>query len=104
MLGTDTEPGIYLRTLADLFQAIEESRDSADCRVSMSYLEVSLRPPRSPVCRAGVFVCVTPPACYPQGPTGLGTPSPRICKSLHLFCTKAASFVALPSPPRFITK
>nr|XP_044603389.1 LOW QUALITY PROTEIN: kinesin-like protein KIF19 [Equus asinus] len=40
MLGTDTEPGIYLRTLADLFQAIEESRDSADCRVSMSYLEI----------------------------------------------------------------
>ncbi|XP_070088670.1 kinesin-like protein KIF19 [Equus caballus] len=40
MLGTDTEPGIYLRTLADLFQAIEESRDGADCRVSMSYLEI----------------------------------------------------------------
>lgn len=42
MLGMDTEPGIYLRTLADLFQAIEEACDSMDYRVSMSYLEVSL--------------------------------------------------------------
>lgn len=42
MLGMDTEPGIYLRTLTDLFRAIEEARDHADCSVSMSYLEVSL--------------------------------------------------------------
>ncbi|KAI5935818.1 kinesin-like protein KIF19 isoform X1 [Manis javanica] len=40
MLGMDTEPGIYLRTLADLFQAIEEACDSMDYRVSMSYLEI----------------------------------------------------------------
>ncbi|KAK2493771.1 hypothetical protein MC885_019637 [Smutsia gigantea] len=40
MLGMDAEPGIYLRTLADLFQAIEEACDSTDYRVSMSYLEI----------------------------------------------------------------
>ncbi|DAA15164.1 TPA: kinesin family member 18A-like [Bos taurus] len=40
MLGMDTEPGIYLQTLSDLFQAIEETRDSTDCSVSMSYLEI----------------------------------------------------------------
>ncbi|KAM5301262.1 kinesin-like protein KIF19 isoform 2-T3 [Glossophaga mutica] len=40
MLGVDTEPGIYLRTLTDLFQAIEGTRDSVDYSVSMSYLEV----------------------------------------------------------------
>ncbi|XP_058426523.1 kinesin-like protein KIF19 [Diceros bicornis minor] len=40
MLGTDTEPGIYLQTLTDLFWAIEETRDNMDYSVSMSYLEV----------------------------------------------------------------
>ncbi|KAJ1067862.1 hypothetical protein K5549_016516, partial [Capra hircus] len=40
MLGMDTEPGIYLQTLSGLFQAIEETRDSTDCSVSMSYLEI----------------------------------------------------------------
>uniref|UniRef100_A0A8C2V3X4 Kinesin-like protein n=1 Tax=Chinchilla lanigera TaxID=34839 RepID=A0A8C2V3X4_CHILA len=40
MLGMDTEPGIYLRTLTDLFQAIEETRDNMDYSVSMSYLEI----------------------------------------------------------------
>ncbi|XP_040122735.1 kinesin-like protein KIF19 [Oryx dammah] len=40
MLGTDTEPGLYLQTLSGLFQAIEETRDSTDCSVSMSYLEI----------------------------------------------------------------
>ncbi|XDA89431.1 hypothetical protein R6Z07F_019058 [Ovis aries] len=40
MLGMDTEPGIYLQTLSGLFQAIEEARDSTDCSVSMSYLEI----------------------------------------------------------------
>uniref|UniRef100_A0A8C0TBK7 Kinesin-like protein n=1 Tax=Canis lupus familiaris TaxID=9615 RepID=A0A8C0TBK7_CANLF len=40
MLGMDAEPGIYLQTLADLFRAIEEIRDSTDCSVSMSYLEI----------------------------------------------------------------
>ncbi|XP_072798135.1 kinesin-like protein KIF19 [Vicugna pacos] len=40
MLGTDAEPGIYLQTLTHLFRAIEETRDSADCSVSMSYLEI----------------------------------------------------------------
>lgn len=42
MLGMDAEPGIYLQTLADLFRAIELTRDSVDSSVSMSYLEVSL--------------------------------------------------------------
>ncbi|KAM6156428.1 kinesin-like protein KIF19 [Erethizon dorsatum] len=40
MLGMDTEPGIYLQTLTDLFQAIEETRDNMDYSVSMSYLEI----------------------------------------------------------------
>lgn len=45
MLGTDHEPGIYVRTLNDLFRAIEETSDDMEYEVSMSYLEVS--PPRS---------------------------------------------------------
>ncbi|XP_044904008.1 kinesin-like protein KIF19 isoform X2 [Felis catus] len=39
MLGMDAEPGVYLRTLSDLFQAIE-MRGSMDWGVSMSYLEI----------------------------------------------------------------
>lgn len=41
MLGTDKEPGIYVRTLNDLFRAIEETSDDMLYSVSMSYLEVS---------------------------------------------------------------
>lgn len=40
MLGTDREPGIYVRTLNDLFKAIEETSDDMQYSVSMSYLEV----------------------------------------------------------------
>uniref|UniRef100_A0A3Q3GUI3 Kinesin-like protein n=1 Tax=Labrus bergylta TaxID=56723 RepID=A0A3Q3GUI3_9LABR len=40
MLGTDKEPGIYVRTLNDLFRAIEETSDDMSYSVSMSYLEV----------------------------------------------------------------
>ncbi|XP_053412589.1 kinesin-like protein KIF19 [Nycticebus coucang] len=40
MLGMDAEPGIYLQTLTDLFQAIEETRGNTDYSVSMSYLEI----------------------------------------------------------------
>ncbi|KAM8837864.1 kinesin-like protein KIF19 isoform 2-T2 [Spinachia spinachia] len=40
MLGTDTEPGIYVRTLNDLFRAIEETSDDMMYSVSMSYLEI----------------------------------------------------------------
>ncbi|KAM4697773.1 kinesin-like protein KIF19 [Rhinophrynus dorsalis] len=40
MLGMDCEPGIYIRTLNDLFKAIEETSDSMDYSVSMSYLEI----------------------------------------------------------------
>lgn len=48
MLGMDEEPGIYLRTLTDLFRAIEEASDRTDYSVSMSYLEVSCLPPWGP--------------------------------------------------------
>ncbi|XP_065118911.2 kinesin-like protein KIF19 [Paramisgurnus dabryanus] len=40
MLGTDREPGIYVRTLNDLFKAIEETSDDMRYSVSMSYLEI----------------------------------------------------------------
>lgn len=40
MLGTDREPGIYIRTLNDLFKAIEETSDDMEYEVIMSYLEI----------------------------------------------------------------
>uniref|UniRef100_A0A8C9WCU5 Kinesin-like protein KIF19 n=1 Tax=Scleropages formosus TaxID=113540 RepID=A0A8C9WCU5_SCLFO len=40
MLGIDSEPGIYIRTLNDLFKAIEEASEDMDCSVYMSYLEI----------------------------------------------------------------
>ncbi|XP_073501893.1 kinesin-like protein KIF19 [Phyllobates terribilis] len=40
MLGMDGEPGIFIRTLNDLFRTIEEISDSTDYSVSMSYLEI----------------------------------------------------------------
>ncbi|KAM6250298.1 kinesin-like protein KIF19 [Porphyrio hochstetteri] len=40
MLGTDCEPGIYIRTLEDLFKALEATTEEMDYRVSMSYLEI----------------------------------------------------------------
>lgn len=40
MLGTDHEPGIYVRTLNDLFRAIEENSNDMEYEVSMSYLEI----------------------------------------------------------------
>ncbi|XP_017499429.2 kinesin-like protein KIF19 isoform X1 [Manis javanica] len=40
MLGTDHEPGIYVRTLNDLFHAIEETGNDTEYEVSMSYLEI----------------------------------------------------------------
>uniref|UniRef100_A0A4W3K438 Kinesin-like protein n=1 Tax=Callorhinchus milii TaxID=7868 RepID=A0A4W3K438_CALMI len=40
MLGTDYEPGIYVRTLNDLFKSIEETSDDMEYTVSMSYLEI----------------------------------------------------------------
>lgn len=42
MLGTDREPGIYIRTLNDLFKAIEETSDDMEYEVIMSYLEVNV--------------------------------------------------------------
>lgn len=55
MLGMDSEPGIYLQTLTDLFRAIEETRD-AEYSVSMSYLEVSLPLPQVPFLQRKVGV------------------------------------------------
>uniref|UniRef100_A0A8C4Q7C6 Kinesin-like protein n=1 Tax=Eptatretus burgeri TaxID=7764 RepID=A0A8C4Q7C6_EPTBU len=40
MLGTDSDPGIYVRTLNDLFKGIEASSDRKIYQVSMSYLEI----------------------------------------------------------------
>ncbi|KAM6121939.1 kinesin-like protein KIF19 [Phoenicopterus ruber ruber] len=40
MLGTDCEPGIYIRTLDDLFKALEATTKEMDYTVSMSYLEI----------------------------------------------------------------
>ncbi|KAM6114088.1 LOW QUALITY PROTEIN: kinesin-like protein KIF19 [Pterocles gutturalis] len=40
MLGTDCEPGIYIRTFDDLFKALEATAEEMDYRVSMSYLEI----------------------------------------------------------------
>ncbi|XP_048870300.1 kinesin-like protein KIF19 isoform X3 [Brienomyrus brachyistius] len=40
MLGLDSEPGIYIRTLNDLFRVIEENSEDMDCSVYMSYLEI----------------------------------------------------------------
>ncbi|XP_051558803.1 kinesin-like protein KIF19 isoform X2 [Myxocyprinus asiaticus] len=40
MLGLNSEPGIYIRTLNDLFRAIENSTEDLDCNVSMSYIEI----------------------------------------------------------------
>ncbi|XP_062946031.1 kinesin-like protein KIF19 [Cynocephalus volans] len=40
MLGKDAEPGVYLQTLTDLFQVIEQTRDNMDYSVSMSYFEI----------------------------------------------------------------
>ncbi|XP_076136275.1 kinesin-like protein KIF19 [Alosa pseudoharengus] len=40
MLGVDSEPGIYVRTLNDLFKAIEAGKEDMDCSVYMSYLEI----------------------------------------------------------------
>lgn len=51
MLGTDREPGIYVRTLDDLFRAIEETSSDMEYEVSMSYLEVSA--PRTPAWTRG---------------------------------------------------
>ncbi|XP_065110437.1 kinesin-like protein KIF19 [Paramisgurnus dabryanus] len=40
MLGLDSEPGIYIRTLNDLFKVIQESSEDLDCSVYMSYIEI----------------------------------------------------------------
>ncbi|NXW62180.1 KIF19 protein, partial [Eurystomus gularis] len=40
MLGTDCEPGIYIRALDDLFKALEATTEEMDYTVSVSYLEI----------------------------------------------------------------
>lgn len=59
MLGTDREPGIYVRTLNDLFRAIEETSSDMEYEVSMSYLEVSAPP--SPAWTRGPEGRASPP-------------------------------------------
>lgn len=93
MLGTDHEPGIYVRTLNDLFGAIEETSDDMEYEVSMSYLEVSPRPtlscglgPGGPQARAGL-----PPGGQVRGqsPGALITAAlPRACGRPHFIKTQ----------------
>ncbi|XP_027539731.1 kinesin-like protein KIF19 [Neopelma chrysocephalum] len=40
MLGTDSEPGIYIRALGDLFKGLGATAEEMDYTVSMSYLEI----------------------------------------------------------------
>ncbi|XP_027761917.1 kinesin-like protein KIF19 [Empidonax traillii] len=40
MLGTDSEPGIYIRALDDLFKGLGATAEEVDYTVSMSYLEI----------------------------------------------------------------
>ncbi|XP_066433936.1 kinesin-like protein KIF19 [Eleutherodactylus coqui] len=40
MLGMDSDPGIFIRTLNDLFRTIKEISDRTDYSVSLSYLEI----------------------------------------------------------------
>ncbi|NXM25505.1 KIF19 protein, partial [Oxyruncus cristatus] len=40
MLGTDSEPGIYIRALDDLFKGLGAIAEEGDYTVSMSYLEI----------------------------------------------------------------
>ncbi|KFW84436.1 Kinesin-like KIF19, partial [Manacus vitellinus] len=40
MLGTDSEPGIYIRALGDLFKGLGATAEEVDYTVSMSYLEI----------------------------------------------------------------
>lgn len=74
MLGTDQEPGIYVRTLDDLFRAIEESSDDMLYSVSMSYLEVSLTSAGTTLSRA---------QAVPQSDPHVLLPPPE--KSLFLY-------------------
>lgn len=75
MLGMDSEPGIYLQTLTDLFRAIEETRDT-EYSVSMSYLEVSPPPPQVPFLQRKVGV--SPPEC----PLAFADLSPQSSRAL----------------------
>ncbi len=40
MLGTDSEPGIMVRTLDDLFKEMDDTSTDSNYTVTMSYLEV----------------------------------------------------------------
>ena len=40
MLGTDSQPGIMVRTLNDLFLEMDKTRGDMAYKVSMAYLEV----------------------------------------------------------------
>lgn len=94
MLCMDAGPGIYLQMLTDLFQAIEETHDSTDCSVSMSYLEVSRPPPRLPCLQNGPdHECKTPPVTETSGHPRLlwRCKAPVIGKPLY-FCIRPTAF------------
>ena len=42
MLGVDSDPGIMVRTLNDLFKKMELTSGDSSYKVTMSYLEVNL--------------------------------------------------------------
>ena len=44
MLGVDSDPGIMVRTLNDLFKKMELTSGDSSYKVTMSYLEVNLTP------------------------------------------------------------
>ena len=72
MLRMDAGPGIYLQMLTDLFQAVEETRESTDCSVSVSCLEVSRPPPRLPCLQNGPDHERKTPRVTPRAPQPVG--------------------------------
>lgn len=40
MLGTDSEPGVMVRALTEIFESVEQTSDEFTYQVSLSYLEV----------------------------------------------------------------
>jgi len=75
MLGTDCEPGIYIRILDDLFKALEATTEEMDYRVSMSYLEVKC------LCCPGPKLCGNSASPWEQAKWEVGCPSLSIVRS-----------------------
>lgn len=107
MLGMDAEPGIYLRTLTDLFRAIEEARDNMDYSVSMSYLEVSCPPPRGPCLQRGCAPLECPlvfAASHLRAAEILGRCRAAVIRESALVFHRSFQASAFLSRPRFTTK